>query len=86
MRFLFRRPRETHIEELKEKIMADLTALNAAIAQLSTDANALVAALSASGGDQAAVDQATASIQAIDQSIQAALPPAPAAPATDANA
>ena len=57
--------------------MGDTTALNAAIAQLQTDVNALVAAFQAAS-DQPAIDSATAAVDTIDSGVKAALPPPPA--------
>ena len=45
--------------------MADLTALNAAVAELNTAADAVMAKLASAGTDQASVDQVTASVQAV---------------------
>jgi outer membrane murein-binding lipoprotein Lpp len=64
--------------ELLERIMADLTALNAAIAQLQTDVQRLITDFQASN-DTSGVDAATASLTALDASVNAADPaPAPA--------
>ena len=47
--------------------MADTSKLTAAVAQLSTDVDALVAA--GQSGGQAAVDAATASVEAVDKKV-----------------
>lgn len=49
--------------------MADVTKLNAAIATLSTDVTALIAAAESSG--QPAVDAATAALTALDGTVTA---------------
>jgi len=51
----------------QETLMADTSKLTAAVAQLSTDVDALVAAGQAGG--QAAVDAATASVEAVDKKV-----------------
>lgn len=56
-----------------EKKMADFSKFNAALAALSTDINALIAA------DQPAVDAATAAVTALDATVKAATPAPPAA-------
>ena len=56
-------------------------ALNAAVAQLSTDVQALIAqeqATSAGSVPQAQVDAVTATVTALDATVKAALTPAPA--------
>lgn len=53
--------------------MADFSKFNAALAALSTDINALIAA------DQPAVDAATAAVTALDATVKAATPAPPAA-------
>ena len=72
-----------------EKIMGDLTALNAAITQLTTDVGTLITDASGTS-DQAAIDAATSNVTALDAQVQAALaadaPPAAAAPAPAAPA
>lgn len=64
------------IERKLDRIMGDLTAQNAAIAQLQTDVGTLLA----SANDQAAIDTNTAAITALDQQVVAALPVPPPAP------
>jgi len=80
---------ETEIEQLtktiKELIMST-TALTAAITQLSTDIATLVQ-LAENSVPQAQVDAVTATVIALDQTVQTAMntinpPAAPAAPAT----
>lgn len=68
--------------------MGDLTALNAAVAQLDTDVTSLITAFQAES-DQPAIDAATASMTALDAQVQTALgtpiggaPPAPVDPNT----
>jgi len=56
------------------KMAADFTALNAAVAKLSTDVDALVAAQQPSVQPQ--VDAATAAVQAADAKVVAATPTA----------
>jgi hypothetical protein len=56
--------------------MGDTTALVAAIQQLSTDVQALIA--SQSGSDQSAIDAATAQVQGLSASVVAATPVADA--------
>ena len=65
----------------QEGIMADFTALDAAIAQLQSDVAALIAAQVPPVDDQPAVDSAAASVTAIDATVQAALPAPAEAPA-----
>ena len=60
--------------EQQEKIMADFTALNDAIAKLSTDVDTALA--NAGATDQAAVDAATAAVGAIDAKVAPPAPPA----------
>lgn len=60
------------------KMAEDFTALNAAIAKLQTDVTTLIASKAQS--NQAAIDAATAAVNAVDASVTAATPPpAPAA-------
>ena len=56
--------------------MEDFTALNAAIAKLQTDVNALIAAKEQN--NQAAIDSATAAVNAVDAAVVAATPSASA--------
>jgi hypothetical protein len=67
------------IRILKE-INMNFVAFTAAITQLSTDIQALIAQ---GAGGQAQIDAATASVTALDATVKAALPP-PAAPVTPA--
>jgi outer membrane murein-binding lipoprotein Lpp len=53
--------------------MADLSKLNAAVTQLSTDVDALIAANAAV---QPAIDTATSAVQAVDAKVVAATTPA----------
>jgi hypothetical protein len=79
------RPYVTHRElrailEGQEKIMADLTALNAAVAQLQTTTAEVVTALGSSD-DTAGIAAATAAITTATDDLAAAIaPPAPPAP------
>jgi hypothetical protein len=75
------------LRSILEEIFMSIAALTAAVTQLSTDVNTLIA-LQANSVPQAQVDAATASVTAIDQSVQAAIAaesPAPAAPAPAAS-
>jgi hypothetical protein len=60
------------------KMAADFTAFNAALAKLQTDVATLV---SRQPNDQPAIDAATAAVNALDNSVVAATPPAPVTPA-----
>jgi len=60
-----------------KKMAEDFTALNAAISKLQTDVNTLIA--SKTQTNQAAIDSATAAVNAVDASVVAATPSAPAA-------
>lgn len=57
------------------------TAFDAAFTQLSTDVTTLIAQ---EAGNQAQLDAETAKLTALDATVQAALTPAPATPATPA--
>lgn len=71
------------ILEGEHEIMADFTALNAAITKLQSDVDALTAGTSAAvaaaeAANQSSVDAATAAVQAVDATVVAATPaPAP---------
>lgn len=56
----------------QERIMADLTRLNAATAKLATDVDALIAS---QGTTQTAIDTAAAAVEAVDAKVVAATPP-----------
>ena len=59
--------------------MGDLTALNADIAQLTTDVNTLIGLYNAAS-DQSGIDSAAAAVQSLDSAVQAipgVVPPAP---------
>lgn len=75
-----------HILKNQESIMADLTALNAAIGDLNTEVAAVQTFIGTltSGDDQAGVDAATASVTAANASL-AALVPVAAAPVPPAD-
>lgn len=60
-----------------ETIMADFTALNAALAKVQTDLTTLLAAQQPPVSDQPAVDAATAMVADLDAKIVAATPPPP---------
>ena len=57
---------------LRRKLMEDFTALNAAIAKLQADVNTLIAAKTQN--NQAAIDAATAAVNAVDATVLAATP------------
>lgn len=61
---------------LGANIMGDVSKLNASVAKLSTDVDALIAAQGQR--DQAAIDQAQAAVDAVDSKVVAATPAAPA--------
>lgn len=70
------------IEDRQERIMGDVSKLNAIDAQLTADVDALIAAIASIGAsDQAAIDAATASLQALDQKVVAATPAPTTTPA-----
>jgi len=56
-----------------KKMAADFTALNAAVAKLKTDVDALIAA---QPNVQPQIDVATAAVEAVDATVLAATPPA----------
>ena len=61
--------------------MADFTALNAAVSDLSGKVDALIASQGSGAADQAAIDTVTANIAAISAKIDAAgAPPVPTPP------
>jgi outer membrane murein-binding lipoprotein Lpp len=62
------------ISERLERLMADVSKLNAAVATLNTHVDALIT--TTGGNDQPAVDQATAAVQAVDAKVVAATPAA----------
>lgn len=65
--------------------MGDLTALNTALAQLTTDVDTALTALENAGpSDQPEIDAATAAITTLDQQVQAVINPAPAPAPTPA--
>ena len=65
-----------HEERLLGVIMADLTRLNAAVAKLTTDVDAFLAA---QPNDQPAIDAAATVVEAADAKVVAATPAPPAA-------
>jgi hypothetical protein len=66
-----------HVIHLLREIKMSVDALNSAISKLSTDVNSLIAQNAASV-PQSQVDAATAAVSAIDATVSALLPPAPA--------
>jgi hypothetical protein len=62
---------------LLRRLIMSVDALNAAVAKLSTDVDTLIAQ-GANSVPQAAVDAATAAVQAVDAKVVAATTPAPA--------
>lgn len=62
--------------------MGDLTALNAAVAQLDTDVTSLITAFQAES-DQPAIDAATTAITTLDSQVQQAINVNPVPPAGD---
>jgi outer membrane murein-binding lipoprotein Lpp len=71
------------IEERQEEIMGDLTALNAAVAQLQTDVGTLITDFQAES-DQADIDATTAAVTDLDNQVQAVINPTPVAPTVTA--
>jgi outer membrane murein-binding lipoprotein Lpp len=69
--------------ELLEKIMGDLTALNAAVSQLQTDVDTLISDFTAAS-DQSEIDATTANVTALDTAVQSAIG-AQGAQGTDSN-
>ncbi len=61
-------------ERLLEKIMSDLTRLNAAVAKLTTDVDTFLASQT---NDQPAIDAATTVVETADAKIVAATPAPP---------
>ena len=74
-----------HLHKQNEEIMADLTALNTAVADNTTATQAVVAAVESGSTDQAGVDAAVSGIQANTDALNSAVasqnpaPPPPAA-------
>lgn len=63
------------IHRLRKKLMADFTVLNANIANLKTDAEALIAKLAAENATvQTGIDAAAAAVAAVDTEVKANLP------------
>jgi cytochrome c556 len=69
-----RKPKRNNVTALLEEIMENFDALNAAIAKLQADVNALIASKPAS--NQASIDAAQKAVEAIDGVVVAATPPA----------
>ena len=65
-----------HEERLLERLMANLDRLNAAVAKLTTDVDAFLAA---QPNDQPAIDAAATVVEAADAKVVAATPAPPAA-------
>ena len=61
-----------------EKIMAAIDDLNAVVTSVSTDVQSVIALLKSN--DDGAIEAAVAKLQAVDDALKAAIPPAPPTP------